>query len=101
MAQYFASKLLDALDTTAAAAPAAVHGSDLGTGSGFSVPQAVPEHSWIRRKVQPMPNRFNIRPGRHWDGVHRSNGFEKKFVFEYRNKKARREQDEYVLAEDM
>lgn len=101
MAQYFASKRLDALDSASAAAPASVHGADLGAGSGFAVPQGVPEHSWLRRGVQPLPNRYNLRPGRHWDGVHRSNGFEKKFVFEYRHKKARREHDEYVLAEDM
>jgi pre-mRNA-splicing factor CWC26 len=101
MAQYFASKRMDALSAADAAAPSAVHATELGEQSGFSVPQQVPEHSWIRRGVQALPNRYKIKPGRHWDGVHRSNGFEHKFVFQYQHKKAERARDEYVLAEDL
>jgi pre-mRNA-splicing factor CWC26 len=36
--------------------------------SGFRIPQEVPVHSWIKRGVGPGVNRYNIKPGRHWDG---------------------------------
>ncbi|KAF6135609.1 hypothetical protein GIB67_015462 [Kingdonia uniflora] len=41
--------------------------------SGFNIPQEIPFHSWINRKVDAPPNRYAIKPGRHWDGIDRSN----------------------------
>eukprot|EP00198_Chlamydomonas_reinhardtii_P006797 XP_001696133.1 predicted protein [Chlamydomonas reinhardtii] len=42
------------------------------------------------RGVAPPANRYNIRPGRHWDGVNRSNGFEAD-LFKYQNMRAAKE----------
>lgn len=44
--------------------------------SGFNIPQGIPSHSWLKRGVAPPANRYNIKPGRHWDGVVRGTEFE-------------------------
>ena len=32
----------------------------------FKVPLEVPPHSWLKRRMGAPPNRYGIRPGRHW-----------------------------------
>ncbi|KAM0881501.1 hypothetical protein ACQ4PT_032922 [Festuca glaucescens] len=63
--------------------------------SGFIVPQNVPTHSWLKRGVDPPLNRYGIKPGRHWDGVDRSNGYEKD-MYKLKNDKQAMEQEAYL-----
>ncbi|KNA22510.1 hypothetical protein SOVF_033560 [Spinacia oleracea] len=67
--------------------------SDLGDNekmreSGFIIPQDRPTHSWLNRGVDYEPNRYGIKPGRHWDGVNRSTGYEKQLVKRTNEKRA-------------
>ncbi|KMS98030.1 hypothetical protein BVRB_4g096560 [Beta vulgaris subsp. vulgaris] len=74
--------------------------SDLGENekmkeSGFIIPQDIPSHSWIKRGLDYEPNRYGIKPGRHWDGVNRSNGYEKQ-LFKRTNEKRATEREAYL-----
>jgi hypothetical protein len=66
---------------------------------GFNVPQEVPQHSWLRRKVPAPVNRYSLRPGRHWDGVDRSNGFEKE-MFKMLNQRNAQELEARMWAQE-
>lgn len=65
------------------------------------MPQDVPPYSWLKRGVTPPTNRYNIRPGRHWDGVVRTNGFEKEYLRQLNEKKALEKEAMMWSVEDM
>lgn len=65
------------------------------------MPQDVPEHSWIRRGVAPLSNRYGIKPGRHWDGVDRGNGFEKEYIRHMNEQRAKDREAAMWTMEDM
>lgn len=74
------------------------HAERMKKSSGFIIPQEVPKHSWLRRGLGPPPNRYGIRPGRHWDGVDRSNGFERD-MFKRQTELKRRDQEARMWAQ--
>ncbi|KAK1436390.1 hypothetical protein QVD17_02169 [Tagetes erecta] len=63
--------------------------------SGFIIPQEVPKHSWLKKGLDAAPYRYGIKSGRHWDGVDRSNGFEKQ-MFNRQNMKQATEREAYL-----
>ncbi|KAK0595308.1 hypothetical protein LWI29_005459 [Acer saccharum] len=63
--------------------------------SGFVIPQDVPSHSWLKRGLDAAPNRYGIKPGRHWDGVDRSTGYEQQ-MFKRTNEKQATEREAYL-----
>ncbi|CAI8607288.1 unnamed protein product [Vicia faba] len=69
--------------------------SDKMRASGFVVPQDIPDHSWLKRGLDAATNRYGIRPGRHWDGVDRSNGFEKG-MFKRTNERQAKDKEAYL-----
>ena len=69
--------------------------------AGFNVPLEVPAHSWLNRNIAPPPNRFNIKPGRHWDGVDRGQGFEQFVVKTLAERRQKDLMGHFMAQEDM
>ncbi|KAF6248245.1 hypothetical protein COO60DRAFT_1707249 [Scenedesmus sp. NREL 46B-D3] len=69
--------------------------------SGLVVPQEVPQHSWMRRGVAAPVNHYSLCPGRHWDGVDRSTGFEQEMFKAVNQRNAQEREARMWAQEDM
>ena len=71
--------------------------TDFATGSKQKIRWDDPARHFVehmkptKQKFRIPPNRFDIPPGPHWDGIDRSNGFERKYFQKLANIEARKE----------
>eukprot|EP00471_Norrisiella_sphaerica_P005191 CAMPEP_0184489374 /NCGR_PEP_ID=MMETSP0113_2-20130426/15203_1 /TAXON_ID=91329 /ORGANISM="Norrisiella sphaerica, Strain BC52" /LENGTH=101 /DNA_ID=CAMNT_0026872745 /DNA_START=234 /DNA_END=539 /DNA_ORIENTATION=+ len=52
---------------------------------GWGEKHFIPKNSWLRKGAGKFPgNRYDISPGKWWDGTHRGVGFEESILNNYR-----------------